>query len=102
MMMLAAFLVFAGCASLALSQDAKWRAVAAPPATARTRLACRRMGWLLLAVALGVCIASEGPGFAVLIWTLQFAVAGFVVALVLGFRAGLLKPLAEFYARCWP
>lgn len=101
MIVLTACLVFAGCTALALSQDQKWKAVAGST-SGRARRAIRIVGWVLLGAVLGLGIAVEGPGFAVLLWTLQFALASFVVAMALSFRPGLFKPVARACSVLWP
>ena len=101
MMMLAACLVFAGCMSLALGQDRNWKAVTGTSPIARTRMAIRTVGWAFLGAAVAVSAAAEGPGFAVLLWTLQVAMASFLVAMTLSFRPGWFKPVARAYSMLW-
>lgn len=102
MIVLAACLAFLGCLSLALSQDGKWKIVAGTAPVARTRAALRISGWVLLGVTLAVCIAAEGPGFAVLLWTLLVSVACFVVAMTLSFRPTAFRPFARACSTWWP
>lgn len=102
MTVFAACLVLAGCVSLALSQAGKWKLVAGTAPADRVRAAIRVVGWVLLGAALVVCIAAQGAGFAVLMWTLLVAVASFVVALTLGLRPGLFRPVTRMYSALWP
>lgn len=101
MIVLNACLVLAGCMSLALSQERNWKTVAGSSALGRERAAVRIVGWFLLGAALGVGIAVEGPGFAVLVWALQFALASFAVAMTLSFRPGLFGPVARACSVLW-
>lgn len=98
MTVLAACLVFAGCLSLSLCQGRNWKAVAGSAPIAFTQAVIRYAGWILLGAALAVAVAVEGPGFAVLAWTLQIAVASFVVAVTLSYRPGLFRPIASAYS----
>lgn len=95
----AALLAFFGCASLALSLKRNWIAVAGEPLVTREAAILRRAGWLLLLAALLPCWLRDGPGFAALMWPLLFALSAFLVALTLGFRAALLRPMTVFYRR---
>lgn len=97
MIVLAACLALAGCASLALAQDRNWKVVMPAAVANRRRMAMRFTGWTLLAASLAVCIASQGAGFAALLWTLQVAVASFLVAITLSFRPAWLRPVARAY-----
>jgi hypothetical protein len=101
MIVLAACLLLAGCMSLALSQEQHWKIVAGSPSVGRERAALRKFGWILLGAALGVCIAAEGPGFAILVWGLLVTLASFAVAMTLSFRPGLFKPIARACSALW-
>lgn len=102
MIMLTACLVFAGCMSLALSQDRNWKTVAATAPAGRAQAAARFVGWVLLGATLAISVSVAGPGFAVLMWTLQIAVASFIVAMMLSFRPGSLRPVVRAYSALWP
>lgn len=102
MMLITGCLVLAGCVSLALGQAAKWKLVTGNPLVHRTRAALRVSGLLWLGTALGIGIAVDGAGFAVLSWTQQVALASFLVAMVLGFRPRSLRRVARLYSVFWP
>lgn len=95
MILLTTGLTLAGCALLALSQDHNWKLVTGTAPIGRTQLVIRVGGWVLPGASLVVGIAVEDPGFAVVTWMLQLAVACFVVAMTLGFHPGLLRLVAR-------
>lgn len=95
------FVIFAGCLSLALSQDRNWKNVAGRSASGRTHAAAHFLGWALLGASLAVCIVIEGPGFGVLTWVLQITVASFLVSMMLSFRPNALKPVVRAFSALW-
>lgn len=102
MTVLMALLSLAACSSLALSQERNWKIVTPGSQANRARLALRYQGWLLLGGVLALAIASEGPGFAVLLWILLAALASLLVALSLTFRPVLFRPVAQAASRLFP
>jgi len=95
-------LAFAGCILLALSQSGKWTAVMGSAVVVRTQHATRAAGGVFLGAAFAVSLVTEGAGFAALLWTLQVALASFIVALMLSFRPGWLRPVARACFFLWP
>lgn len=102
MTVLMALLSLAACTSLALSQERNWKIVTSGSQGSRARLALRYLGWALLCGVLALAMASGVAGFAVLLWMLLAMLASFVVALLLTFRPGLFRPVAQVASRLFP
>ena len=85
---------YLGFAYLALSQHKNLRAV-----MGGIRMESRRNRWLrfagsvLLVVSLLLCIVRDGPSFGAVIWAIVISVAATAVAMILTFRARLLRGL---------
>lgn len=94
---LACFFTLAGCISLALSLDRNWKNVTGETLVKPVKKSSRRMGWILLSLALSACIARDGVGFAALMWPLLITIMSFIVAMTLSFWPELLRSITRFY-----
>ena len=84
-----------GFALLALSQAKHWQSVTGqrdvpPGRTVILRLA----GYGLLALALGVAVQRDGPGFGSVFWAMGLSASALIVVALLTWRPYWLKPLA--------
>ncbi len=93
---LATAFAFIGAASLALSQDRHWRAVA--PKGSRAPGFLRPAGWCFTFACLVACIARDGGSFAALIWPILMAAACLVVAMSLAYFPAPLMRVATTLA----
>jgi hypothetical protein len=90
----AAALTVLGLGWLALAMDVHWEQVhgqAGPQARTQTRL--RRLGSLLLAASLMLCLAADHPSMAVLVWAMLLAGAAVLIAMTLAWRPHSLRVL---------
>ncbi|MFN3438777.1 MAG: DUF3325 domain-containing protein [Acidovorax sp.] len=83
-----------GFALLSLSQERHFESVFSGgiPTHSETRR-LRAIGFLLVGLELGVCIASEGAGFGSLLWMVLISADAAIVALVLAWKPHWLRPL---------
>lgn len=90
----AAVLTLIGMAWLALAMDAHWRQVhgAGDPAVP-TRRALRILGAAALLASLALCLHSDRPSMAALVWVMLLAAAVVTVALILAWRPDGLRAL---------
>lgn len=94
-MLLATLLAWLGFAWLALSQERHRERVGGPPAAStRVPWVRRAMGFISVALALPLCIASQGASFGSLLWVTLLSAAAMAVALTLTWRPRWLKWLA--------
>lgn len=97
LLLAAAALTLLACASLALGLPRNWKRVTGQALADPVRAIVRRSGRAALLLALAVCVARDGAGFAALIWPLLFASAAFATAMSLSYRPGMLLGLARSY-----
>jgi hypothetical protein len=83
--MFAFALLHAGLTAVGVSMAAHQRAAFRRPLSARSTLALRLAGWLLIAVATGAEIAIRGWGAAIVTALAQAAISGFLLTLLLTF-----------------
>lgn len=94
MLAAAAALTVLGLGWLALAMDVHWeqvhgQAVLQP----RTQTRLRRLGSLLLGASLLLCLASDHPSMAVLVWAMLLAGAAVLIAMTLAWWPHSLRAL---------
>ena len=97
-LMLAIAFTLIACASLAVSQNRNWKNIAESPILPATQKLIRRIGWALLSIAFIICIARDGISFAILLWLLLIGISSLTIAMILSFKACLLKPFIRIYS----
>lgn len=95
-LLLAAALSFSGMAWLALAMGVHWSQVMQQPAhpSGTTREGLRVLGAGALLLSLLVCLTTDRPSMAVLVWVMLLIGCAVAVAMVLSWRAHWLRPLA--------
>ena len=84
MMWLVFMIELMGCALLALTQAHHWRKVTTSPMPAAIK--AKLMAILFLSISFFLTLIEQGLGFALPIWLLFFALASFLIAMLLAFK----------------